>query len=225
LAAKAATTTIPIVFYVGTDPVQIGLVPSLSRPGGNITGISSMSSELTAKRLELLRELLPNAVRFALLVNPANQNAQSLTEDARAAATALGWQVEVAAARNNHEIDVAFAMLKQKPVDALLVSPDTLVITRRVQLVGLAAHHRLPTMYPWRDPVEVGGLISYGADIKDLYRQAGNYVARVLKGDKPADLPVWQPTKFELVINLQTAKTLSLEVPPMLLARADEVIE
>jgi putative tryptophan/tyrosine transport system substrate-binding protein len=225
LAAKAATTAIPIVFYVGADPIQIGLVTSLSRPGGNITGISSMSVEVAAKRLELLRELLPKGTRFALLVNPANQNATSLTADARAAAAMLGWQIEVATARNNHEIDDAFAQLVQKKVDALLVGPDSLATTRRVQLAVLAAHHRLPTIYPWRESVEVGGLMSYGANIRDLSFQNGSYVGRVLKGDKPGDLPVLQPTRFELVINLQTAKTLGLELPPTLLARADEVIE
>jgi putative tryptophan/tyrosine transport system substrate-binding protein len=225
LAAKAATTAIPIVFYVGADPIQIGLVTSLSRPSGNITGISSMSVEVAAKRLELLRELLPKGTRFALLVNPANQIATSLTADARAAAAKLGWQIEVATARNNHEIDDAFAQLVQKKVDALLVSPDSLATTRRVQFAVLAAHHRLPTIYPWRESVEAGGLMSYGANIRDLSFQNGSYVGRVLKGDKPGDLPVLQPTRFELVINLQTAKTLGLELPPTVLARADEVIE
>jgi putative tryptophan/tyrosine transport system substrate-binding protein len=225
LAAKAATTTIPIVFYVGVDPVHIGLVESLARPGGNITGISSMATEVAAKRLELLRELLPKAVRCALLVNPANQNAELVTTDARTAAATLGWQIEIARARNANEIDNAFAVLAQKRVDALVIGPDTLVNTRHVQLVVLAAHYRLPTIYPWREPVEAGGLISYGASIRGLYRQTGGYVARVLKGDKPAELPVLQPTQFELVINLQTAKTLGLELPQTLLARADEVIE
>jgi putative tryptophan/tyrosine transport system substrate-binding protein len=225
LAAKAATTTIPIVFYVGADPVQIGLVTSFNRPGANATGISSMASEVAIKRLDLLRELLPKAARFALLVNPANQSSELVTADARTAAAARGWQIEIASASNSHEIDVAFAMLTHKGADALMVGPDTLVNTRRVQLVVLAAYHRLPTIYPWREPVEVGGLISYGANIRDLYRQTGGYVGRVLKGDKPADLPVLQPTQFDLVINLQTAKTLGLTVPATLLARADEVIE
>jgi ABC-type uncharacterized transport system substrate-binding protein len=225
LAAKAATTTIPIVFYVGADPVQIGLVGSLARPGGNITGISSMASEVAVKRIELLRELLPKAARFALLVNPANQNADSAIADARAAVAARRWQIEIASARNGREIDDAFATLTKERIDALLVAPDTLVNTRRVQLVVLAAYHHLPTMYPWREPVEIGGLVSYGANIRDLYRQTGGYVGRVLKGDKPADLPVLQPTQFDLVLNLQTAKTLGIEVPPTLLARADEVIE
>jgi putative ABC transport system substrate-binding protein len=225
LAAKAATTTIPIVFYVGVDPVHIGLVESLARPGGNITGISSMAIEVAAKRLELLRELLPKAVRFALLVNPANQNVELVTTDARAAAATLGWQMEIARVRNANEIDDAFAVLAQKRVDALVIGPDTLVNQRRVQLVVLAAHYRLPTIYPWREPVEAGGLISYGASIRGLIRQTGGYVARVLKGDKPAELPVQQPTQFELVINLHTAKMLGLELAPTLLAIADEVIE
>jgi len=225
LAAKAATRAIPIVFYVGTDPVQIGLVASLSRPGGNATGISSLSTELAGKRLELLHKLLPQATRFGLLINPANRSSESVTADVRAAAARLGWHIKVVAAANSHEIDDAFATLAQQRIDALLVGPDSLVTTRRVQLAVLAAHHRLPTMYPWRDPVEVGGLVSYGADVRDLSRQTGIYVGRVLKGDKPADLPVVQSTKFELIVNLQTAKALGITIPPTLLATADEVIE
>jgi len=225
LAAKAATTTIPVVFYVGADPVQIGLVASLSRPGANVTGISSMSSELAGKWLGFLHELLPAATRFAMLVNPANRIADALAAEAREAAAAKAWQMEIVTARNSGEIDDVFASLAQKRIDALLVGQDITVLTRRVQLATLAAHHHLPTIYPNRENVEVGGLLSYGTRVSDLYRQTGIYVGRVLKGEKPADLPVLRPTQFELVINLQTAKTLGLTVPATLLSLADEVIE
>jgi putative tryptophan/tyrosine transport system substrate-binding protein len=225
LAAKAATTTITVVFYVGTDPVQIGLVASLSRPGANVTGISSMSSELAGKWLGLLHELLPAATHFAMLVNPANRIADALVAEAREVAAAKAWQMEIVTARNSGEIDDVFAGLAQKRIDALLVGQDVTVLTRRVQLATLAAHHHLPTMYPNRENVEVGGLLSYGTKVSDLYRQTGVYVGRVLKGEKPADLPVLRPTQFELVINLQTAKTLGLTVPATLLSLANEVIE
>ena len=225
LAAKAGTTTIPIVFGIGPDPVEIGLVASLARPGGNVTGISSMNAELGAKRLGLLHELLPSAVSFAVLVNPNNRNAEPLTRDAQATASVIGRQIEIFAAGSTRDIDAAFASLLQKRADALLVSPDPLFDSRRVQLVTLAAHHRLPAMYPFRENVEIGGLMSYGSSAADRDRQVGVYTGRVLKGEKPTDLPVLRAAKFEFVINLQTARVLGLDVPPSLLARADEVIE
>jgi putative ABC transport system substrate-binding protein len=225
LAAKAATATIPIVFGGGFDPVQAGLVASLNQPGGNVTGISFMSVETGGKRLGLLHELLPGAARFAMLVNPTNPNAEPNITEARAAASVIGRQIEVLAARTNRDIDTAFGSLVQKQADALLVSPEPLFTTRRVQLVTLAARHAVPTIYYIREFAEIGGLISYGPNVADQYRQVGVYSGRILKGEKPGDLPILRPTKFEFVINLQTAKTLGLEVSPMLLARADEVIE
>ena len=225
LAAKAATATIPIVFGIGPDPVEIGLVASLNRPGGNITGVSSMNAELGAKRLGLLHELLPTAVRFAVLVNPNNRNAEALTRDAQATASALSRQVEVLPASNTREIDAAFVSLLQKRADALLVSPDPLFDSRRVQLVTLATHHRLPTIYSFRENVEIGGLMSYGSSAAERDRQVGIYTGRILKGGKAAELPVIRAAKFEFVINLQTAKVLGLNVPQALLATADEVIE
>jgi len=225
LAAKAATTSVPIVFSVGTDPVDVGLVASFSRPGGNVTGITSLNSELAAKRLGLLQELLPGATRFAVLVNPTNPNAEAVSRDAQAAGSVIGRQVEIFTAATPRGIDAAFASLVQKRADALLVSPDPLLDNRRVQIVTLATHHRLPTIYAFRENVEVGGLMSYGSSAADRDRQAGVYAGRVLKGEKPADLPVMRATKFEFVINLQTAAVLGLDIPPTLLARADEVIE
>ena len=225
LAAKAATTTIPIVFGGGFDPVQAGLVASLNRPGGNVTGVSFMTVETGGKRVGLLHELLLGAARFAMLVNPTNPNAEPNITEAREAASAVGWQIEVLTASTNLDIDTAFASLVQKRADALLVSPEPLLTTRRVQLVTLAARHAVPTIYYIREFAEIGGLMSYGPDIADLYRQVGVYSGRILKGEKPTDLPILRPTKFEFVINLQTAKTLGLEVPASLLARADEVIE
>ena len=225
LAAKAATTTIPIVFGIGPDPVEIGLVASLNRPGGNITGITSMNAELGAKRLGLLHELLPSAVRFAVLVNPNNRNAEPLTRDAQATASAIGREIEIFAASSAREIDAAFVSLLQKRADALLVSPDPLFDSRRVQLVTLATHHRLPTIYSFRENVEIGGLASYGSSAAERDRQVGIYAGRILKGEKPADLPVIRADKFEFVINLQTARVLGLDVSPTLLALADEVIE
>jgi putative tryptophan/tyrosine transport system substrate-binding protein len=225
LAAKAATTTIPIVFGIGPDPVEIGLVTSLNRPGGNVTDISSMNAELGAKRLGLLHELLPSAACFAVLVNPSNRNAEPLTRDARATASAIGRQIEIFAASSAREIDAAFVSLLQKRADALLVSPDPLLDSRRVQLVTLATYHRLPTIYPFRENVEIGGLMSYGSSGADRDRQVGIYTGRILKGEKPADLPVIRAAKFEFVINLQTARVLGLDMPPSLLATADEVIE
>src|SRR6516162_9326009 len=225
LAAKAATTTIPIVFSIGLDPVQLGLVDSLSRPGGNITGVNSMSNELVAKRLGLLHELLPTATRLGVLVNPQNPTTESLKKDVEAAATAIGPQIEFFTASTGAEIDTAFASLVQKRADALVVHPDNLFINRRVQLITLAARHAVPVIYALRPDAEAGGLMSYGTKLADAHRQAGVYTGRILKGAKPTDLPVVQPTKFEFVINLQTAKTIGLTVPPTLLARADQVIE
>jgi putative tryptophan/tyrosine transport system substrate-binding protein len=225
LAAKAATTTIPIVFSVGFDPVQLGLVASLSRPGGNITGVNSMSNELGAKRLELLHELLPAATRFAVLVNPKNPLTESLTKDVRAMATAIGRQVEVFSAETEGDIDTAFSVLVQRRADGLVIHPDVLFIAHRMHLTALAARHALPVIWPFRTDAEAGGLMSYGVKLADAHRQAGVYAGRILGGANPAELPVVQPTRFELVINLKTTKALGLTVPDKLLARADEVIE
>jgi putative ABC transport system substrate-binding protein len=225
-AAKAATTSIPIVFSIGSDPVRAGLVASLNRPGGNVTGVTSMSLELVPKRLGLLQELLPNAMRFAVLVNPTNPfSAEPATADARATAEAIGRQIEVFAATSNREIDVVFATIAQNLADAIAITPDALFDSRRVQLATLAARHRLPAVHWKREFAEVGGLMSYGSNLADVLRQTGNYAGRILKGERPADLPVLRATKFEFVINLQTAKVIGIEVPPSLLARADEVIE
>ena len=223
-AAKAATTTIPIVFSTGANPVQTGMVASFNRPGGNVTGISSMTTELTAKRLELLRELLPASAHLAVLVNPnVPRTAASVTADAQTAL--IGRQVEVFTASTSGEINTAFDSMVQKRADALLIGTNLFFVTRRVQLATLAARHALPAIYFQREFVEVGGLMSYGPSNADLQRLGGIYVGRILKGEKPAELPVLQPTKFEFVINLETAKAIGLTVPPSLLARADEVIE
>ncbi len=223
LAAKAATTTIPIVFGTGGDPVEAGLVASLNRPGSNITGVSVMNVELGAKRLGLLHELLPNASRFSVLVNPKSPLTTSFVASVQAAA-AVGWQYEILTASTNREIDVAFGRLVQQHADALLIGPDALFTNRCVQLAILAARHALPAIHANREFAEAGGLMSYGPSVTDLFHLVGIYTGRVLKGERPADLPVVLPTKFELVINLQTAKTFGLVVPPTLLARADEVI-
>jgi ABC-type uncharacterized transport system substrate-binding protein len=223
LAAKAATPTIPIVFGTGGDPVEAGLVASLNRPGSNITGVSVINVELGAKRLGLLHELLPNASRFSMLVNPKNPLTTSFVASMRAAA--VGWQYEILTASTNREIDVVFGRLVQEHADALLIGPDALFTNRCVQLAILAARHALPAIHGNREFAEAGGLMSYGASVTDVFRLVGIYTGRVLKGEKPANLPVVLPTKFELVINLQTAKTFGLVVPPTLLARADEVIE
>jgi len=225
LAAKAATTTTPIVFTTGSDPIQIGLVASLNRPGGNITGIAAMTVETGAKRLELLRGLVPDAKHFAVLVNPNSQMTESIVATLRASVASIGGQIEVVTASTNRDIDTAIATVAQKRGVVLLVSPDTLFSARRVQLITLAAHHAIPAIYPFREFADVGGLASYGPSFAEIARLAGVYTGRVLKGEKPTDLPVLQATKFEFVINLQTARILGLTVPPSLLATADEVIE
>jgi putative ABC transport system substrate-binding protein len=226
LAAKAATTTIPIVFGVGEDPVQLGLVASLARPGGNTTGVNFFSQEVVAKRLALLHELVPKAVRVAVLVNPANaSNAESTLREAKEAAPALRLQIRILNTATIGEIDAAFATLARERPDALFVGSDAFFFNRRVQFATLAAVSKIPAAYAQRDFVAAGGLMSYGTDIADMYRQVGVYTGNILKGAKPADLPVVQSTKFALVINLQTARALGIEVPPALLAIADEVIE
>ena len=226
LAAKAATTKIPIVFAVGEDPVRLGLVASLNRPGGNLTGINFFNTELTAKRLELLREVVPGAVRVAVLVNPTiAANTESVVRDVGAAARAIGLQVQVLNASTSREIEAAFATFVRERPDALIVSLDPFLNSRRAQLVNLASRLALPAAFSFRDFVEIGGLMSYGANIADAFRHVGVYTGRILKGAKPADLPGVQASKFELVINAQTARMLGLTVPPTLLARADEVIE
>jgi putative ABC transport system substrate-binding protein len=226
LAAKAATATIPIVFSIGTDPVKLGLVASLNRPGGNATGISDFGVEIAAKRLGLLHELLPTATRFGVLVNPDNPYlTESFVTELQTAASAIERQIEVVTASTNGDIDTAFATLIKKRADALLISPDPLFVTRRVQLITLAVRHALPALYHRRELPEAGGLMSYGSDLSDQFRQTGVSVGRILKGEKPAEMPVQLPTRFEFVINLQTAKTIGIEIPATLLAAADEVIE
>jgi putative tryptophan/tyrosine transport system substrate-binding protein len=225
LAAKAATTTIPIVFATGGDPVTLGLVASLNRPGGNVTGIAFQTVELAGKELGLLRELLPQARQFVALVNPNLALTDTLIHRLQPAAVALGLQLEIVRATTDREIEAAFATLSQSPGIALLLGPDPSFTSRRAQIVALAARHALPTMYVAREFAEVGGLISYGPDLTNAYRETGLYSGRILKGENPAELPVAQPTKFELVINQQTARSLGLSIPDKLLALADEVIE
>jgi putative tryptophan/tyrosine transport system substrate-binding protein len=226
LAARAATQTIPITFGVPEDPVRVGLVASLARPGGNATGINFLTAEVIAKRLGLLRELVPTATRVAVLLNPTNVvPAASTRREIEPAARLLGLQIQTYEASTSREIDAAYATLVRERPDALFVATDAFFTTRRVQLTTLAARHALPATYSIRDFVEAGGLMSYGTHILEAYRQVGAYAGRVLKGEKPTDMPVVQATKFELVINLQTARLLGIDVPPTLLARADEVIE
>ena len=226
MAAKAATTTIPIVFVVADDPVRLGLVTSLARPTGNLTGINFFSGELTAKRLELLRELVPATTRVAVLVNPANTaNAETTSSEAKTAIRATGLQIKIFNASTSREINEAFATLVRDRPDAVLVGLDPFFNSRRIQLVQLATRYAVPASYPVRDFAEAGGLMSYGANIADAWRQVGVYSGRILKGAKPSELPVVQSSKFELVINAETARMLGLDVPPTLLARADEVIE
>jgi len=225
LAAKGATTTIPIVFVAGSDPVRDGLVASFNRPGGNITGVSIISSALVSKQFELLHELVPQVAVVRILLNPSNPNVGFELSDLQSAAQTMGLQLAVLQASTESGIEAAFATLVQQRAGALLVEPDTFFLDRREQLVSLAARHAIPAVYSNRGYPEVGGLMSYGASITDTYRQTGVYAGRILKGAKPADLPVTQATKFELVINHQTARTLGLAVPTSLLSLADEVIE
>ena len=225
LAAKAATTTIPIVFVSGSDPLQSGLVASVNQPNGNVTGVNFFSGVLVAKRLGLLHDLLPRATKVALLLNPNAQNRSDQLRDAEGAARALGMQIIALNASTADEINTAFAALDRKPVDALVVAADPVLTARRYQIVALAARHALPAIYSVREWTAAGGLMSYSTSLADAHQHVGVYVGRILNGAKPGDLPVFQPTKFEFVINLQTAKALGLELPPTLLARADEVIE
>jgi putative ABC transport system substrate-binding protein len=226
LAAKAVTATIPIVFGVPEDPVKLGLVASLAQPGGNATGINFFVAELVGKRLGLLHELVPKAVRVAVLVNPANATAAETTlREVQVGARVIGLQIQVLNASTSSEIEAAFAILAGERPDALFVAGDAFFNSRRVQFATLAAHHKIPAAYADRDIVAAGGLMSYGTDLPDMYRQAGVYTGNILKGTKTADLPVMQSTKFEFVINLQTAKLLGIEVPESLLATADELIK
>ena len=225
LAAKAATTSIPIVFMVAEDPVRLGLVASLARPGNNATGINFYTGELTAKRLQLLRELVPAATRVAVLINSANVSTETTLREVESAARGMGLQMRVVRAGTRQEIDAAFEALARERTDALFVGLDPFLNSRRVQLAQLATHHRIPAVYSARDIAEAGGLMSYGTNITDAFRQVGVYTGRILKGAKPADLPVVQASRFELVINAHTARMLGLTVPDKLLAAADEVIE
>ena len=225
VAAKAATATMPIVFAVGEDPVKLGLVASLARPGGNATGTNFLIQETVAKRLRLLHELVPKAVRVAVLVNPSNQTTDASLRGTKEAAATLGLQIQILNASSIGEIDAAFATLARERPDALFVGGDAFFVGRAVQLASLAAHNRIPAAYSLRVHVAAGGLMSYGTDIGDAFRQVGVYTGSILKGAKPADLPVLQSTKFELVLNLQTARLLGIEVPPGIISIADEVIE
>jgi putative ABC transport system substrate-binding protein len=225
-AAKAATSTIPIVFGVGEDPVTLGLVASIGRPGGNATGINFLTAEVVAKRLALLHEFVPGATRVAVLLNPSDATrTEAVLTDVQAAARTMGLQLQILNASTSREIDVAFAAVARERADVLYVGPDAFFNTRRVQLANMAARHAIPTAFAVREYVDAGGLMSYGTSLPDMYRLTGVYTGRILKGAKPADLPVLQSTKFELVINGQTARMLGLTIPPTLLSTADEVIE
>jgi len=225
LAAKAATTTVPIVFATGVDPVRDGLVASLNRPGGNVTGVSFISADLGAQQLGILRELRPGAARIAVLVDPQWPTTERFLSELRAAALAVGQQLIVLYVSSDHEIETTFTTLVQRGAVALLAGSGVFVYSHRERLIELAARHRIPAIYAWREAVAAGGLMSYASSIYDAYRQAGIYAGRILKGEKPGDLPVMLPTKFELVVNVKTAKALGLEIPDKLLALADEVIE
>ena len=225
LAARSATATIPIVFVMGDDPVRLGLVASLSRPGGNVTGVSLLAVALEAKRLELLRELVPTATLIAMLVNQSSPQAEIQSREVQKAARAIGQQVHIVSASTERELEAAFVTLVEKRAGALMIGADTFFTSQAAQLGALTAHHAIPAISPWRDHVAAGSLMSYGTNLADAYRQAGVYTGRILKGAKPADLPVVQPTKFELVLNLKTARQLGPTVPRDFLARVDEVIE
>jgi len=224
-AAKSVTSTVPIVFLGGVDPVGEGLVASLARPGGNVTGVSTISVELVPKRLEMLSELVPNTRAIALLVNPKNTNAAGMAREVNEAARVKGLEVHVLNASSEGDFETVFSSLGQLQAGALIVGTDAFLFSRREQLVALAARHAVPTIYDWREFTLAGGLISYGPSLRGMYRQVGIYAGKILKGANPADLPVEQPTRFELVVNLKTAEALGLTVPPSILARADEVIE
>jgi ABC-type uncharacterized transport system substrate-binding protein len=225
LAAKSATATLPIIFGVPDDPVKLGLVASLARPGGNATGVSFLLSDLGDKQLGLLHELIPAATRFGLLINPRNPNVEEIVRAMKTSASIIGAEIIVAEARDTGEIEAAFAALIRAKAEALVVGTDPFFYSRRVHFATLATRHALPTVYNVREYAEAGGLMSYGTSLREVYRHVGNYTARILNGEKPADLPVVQSTKFDFVINLPSARALGIEVPPMLLARADEVIE
>jgi putative ABC transport system substrate-binding protein len=225
LSAKAATSSIPIVTVSGSDPVKAGLVASFNRPGGNVTGASFVATELETKRLEILRDVVPTAAVIGVLINPTNPAAESRSKDLEVAARTLERNIHIVSASNESDLETAFATSIQQKAGALLVSTDSFFTSQRDRLVALAARHALPTIYPWREFVEVGGLVSYGPSINEVYREVGIYTARILKGEKPADLPFLRPTKFELVVNLKTAAALGLTIPPVALALADELIE